>query len=351
MLPEKPTRRMYIADSGGHPPKVLSTLRLSTCAFFSCNLRFPLREFGLKYRGLGVQGIATALDPMSLFHVREAPMTAFLRFLEWLRRFFLQSPSVTNVNITNVVRAPHREGGPDSDLADPKRQNAAEKRRPVRSARQSRPQLLCILADESSSMGDPPEKARAASEGIRQLIRYCQAQRPGSSYYKILMIRFHESASVDPKCDMKPVAEIDPDSITIQGHGDSTNITDALALALKKLGPYTNDLQSHADRDEHPLPLVLLFSDGEHNEGELPQRVAQEIKRLGLDGETVVVAVAGVSVGTSRPDEGTLREIASPGCYLHVNDPDVLAQFIAEVGSSGGKADKVRQIVENMNRR
>ena len=46
---------------------------------------------------------------------------------------------------------------------------------------------------------------------------------------------------------------------------------------------------------EHPLPLVLLFSDGEHNVGSGPELVAAEIKGLNLDGEPVVIAVAGVS--------------------------------------------------------
>ena len=47
--------------------------------------------------------------------------------------------------------------------------------------------------------------------------------------------------------------------------------------------------------------------------------VAREIKGLQLDGEPVVIAVAGVSVGSEHPDEDTLREIASPECYVHID--------------------------------
>src|SRR5208283_4940130 len=94
-------------------------------------------------------------------------------------------------------------------------------------------------------------------------------------------------------------------------------------------------LQQHPERGEHPLPLVLLFSDGEHNVGSGPQAVAAEIKSLNLDGEPVVIAVAGVSVGSEHPDEKTLRAIASPECYVDIDNTQLLAAFIASVGSSG----------------
>ena len=117
---------------------------------------------------------------------------------------------------------------------------------------------------------------------------------------------------------MTPVRRIDPDRISIDGRGGQTDITAALELTLMRLKPYMQALQQHPERAEHPLPLVLLFSDGEHNIGTGPQSVAEEIKGLNLDGEPVVIAVAGVSVGKEHPDERTLREIASPECYVHI---------------------------------
>ena len=56
---------------------------------------------------------------------------------------------------------------------------------------------------------------------------------------------------------------------------------------------------------------------------------------LNLDGEPVVIAVAGVSVGNEHPDVDTLRQIASPECYVHITNAQALAAFIASVGSSG----------------
>ena len=79
----------------------------------------------------------------------------------------------------------------------------------------------------------------------------------------------------------------------------------------------------------------MLYSDGEHNVGPGPQAVAAQIKDLKLDGQPVVIVCAGVAVGDGRPDEATLREIASPECYLPVTASEMLARFLAEVGSSG----------------
>ena len=206
----------------------------------------------------------------------------------------------------------------------------------ARQTRQSRPQLVCILADNSGSMAE--EKARAATEGIREMIMECQSRGPGGpdrSYFKLLLIRFGDEAVIDPLCDMTPIRMIDPDQVEIDGRGGETDITGALELLLIRLIPYMQRLQQHPERAEHPLPLVLLFSDGEHNLGSGPQPVAAEIKSLNLDGDPVVIAVAGVSVGETRPDEKTLREIASPDCYVHITNTQSLTAFISSIGSSG----------------
>jgi uncharacterized protein YegL len=220
----------------------------------------------------------------------------------------------------------------------------------VRQARQSRPQLVCVLADNSGSMAG--EKAQAATQGIREMLMECQSRGQGGpdrSYFKLLLIRFDHEAVIDPLCDMTPVRKIDPDLVSIDGRGGQTDITAAMELALMRLGPYMQMLQQHSERAEHPLPLVLLFSDGEHNIGSGPQPVAEEIKRLNLDGEPVVIAVAGVSVGIEQPDERTLRDIASPECYVHITNARSLAAFIASVGSSGAsRAADVAKVIKRI---
>ncbi|MCX5647470.1 MAG: VWA domain-containing protein [Phycisphaerae bacterium] len=220
----------------------------------------------------------------------------------------------------------------------------------ARQARQSRPQLVCVLADNSGSMAQ--QKAQAATEGIREMIMECQSRGPGGpdrSYFKLLLIRFGEEAVIDPLCDMMPIRMIDPDCVEIDGRGGDTDITGALELALIRLRLYMQGLQRHPERAEHPLPLVLLFSDGEHNLGSGPQPVAAEIKSLNLDGDPVVIAVAGVSVGNAWPDDKTLREIASPDCYVHITNTQALAAFISSVGSSGvSRARDVAEVIKHI---
>ena len=205
-----------------------------------------------------------------------------------------------------------------------------------RQAKQSRPQLVCVVADNSGSMAG--EKAQAATTGIREMIMECQSRGPAGpdrSYFKLLLVRFDSAASVDPQCDLTPVRKIDPDQVEIRGDGGQTNITAALQVALDRLRPYMQSLQDHPERAEHPVPLVILFSDGEHNVGPGPQPAANEIRQLNVDGDAVVIASAGVSVGGGQPDENTLRAIASPECYVHISNAQVLSRFISSVGSSG----------------
>jgi uncharacterized protein YegL len=184
------------------------------------------------------------------------------------------------------------------------------------------------------------------------MIMECQARGPAGperSYFQLLLIRFDDDASIDPLCDLAPVRTIDPDGVEVAGDGGTTNITDALRLVLQRLGPYMQALEGHPERKEHPIPLVILFSDGQHNAGEPPQALAAEIKNLSLDGEPVVIAAAGVSVGEEQPDERTLREIASPECYVPITNAQALTAFISSVGSSGVSGPKaVAQVIKQM---
>ena len=120
-----------------------------------------------------------------------------------------------------------------------------------------------------------------------------------------------------------------------------TNITAAMQLAKARLVPYMKSLENHPERAVHPLPLVLLFSDGGHNVGDPPDVVANEIKSLELDRQKVVIASAGVAMSDdgSDVDEPTLKSIASQeGCYLRAQDAQMLTNFIARVGSCGASS-------------
>ena len=204
-----------------------------------------------------------------------------------------------------------------------------------RSAKQSRPQLVCVLADNSGSMRGA--KAQAATEGIREMVWECQSKGPRGperSYFQLVLIQFGCRAEL--VYDAMPVRQIDADTIEVRGNGGGTNITEALELTYQGLAPYMRNLQSHPERAEHPLPLVLLFSDGHNGHGK-PEPVADKIKALSLDGQHVTVVCAGIATEASDdPDERLLKSIAShPECYLRIETVEMLSVFLAEVGSSG----------------
>lgn len=210
----------------------------------------------------------------------------------------------------------------------------------TRQARRSRPQLVCILADNSGSMRGP--KAEAATHGIREMLMRCQSRGPRGrdrSYFRLVLIEFGDTAQVLPHCAMTPVRHIDPESISITGNGGGTNLTAALELAYDGLKRYLREgIENHADRANHPLPLLLVFSDGRNGYGK-PEAAVERLKSLQIDGERIPIAVAGVSVDTTdKLDEKLLRRLASPKCYVHISHPESLQEFLANVGSSAASS-------------
>lgn len=219
-----------------------------------------------------------------------------------------------------------------------------------RNTRQSRPQLVCVLADNSGSMAGP--KAEAATRGVREMLLQCQTtgpRGPEKSYFRFVLIRFDDQAEL--VCNYKPVREIDPKSIEIRGDGGMTNIRHALELAYDGLERYFREVVlPHAERSMHPVPLVLLFSDGHHNAGGNPEEVAQQIKDLNIDGDAVIIACAGVDTdGSDQPDERLLKAIASPECYVRVRNTRMLSDFLARAGSCAfSRAQEVAGVMKGL---
>lgn len=149
---------------------------------------------------------------------------------------------------------------------------------------------------------------------------------------------------------MTPVRMIDADSIEVLGDGGGTNMTEAMELAHEGLRRYMQEtIERHPQRAQHPLPLLLLFSDGHNTHGD-PLPAAEKIKQLQIDGDPIVIACAGVSTDDSdQPDEQLLRAIASPECYVHIDQVRTLSSFLAEVGSSGASTPReVAQVIRRL---
>jgi hypothetical protein len=107
------------------------------------------------------------------------------------------------------------------------------------------------------------EKARAATEGIREMIFECQSRGPIGSraWFDLLLVRFDSTAEVYPlpgggAVDRVPIREVDAAQIEIAGTGGRTDITAALRLVFDRLRPYVRGLRNHPQRPKHPLPLT-----------------------------------------------------------------------------------------------
>lgn len=101
-----------------------------------------------------------------------------------------------------------------------------------RSPRQSRPQLVCILTDNSDSMSG--EKARLATDAIRELILSLQTRGPRGrdrSYYQLVIIKWGAAAEICPNCNIVPVRELNPDDVVVSGDGGASDMATALELA------------------------------------------------------------------------------------------------------------------------
>lgn len=204
-----------------------------------------------------------------------------------------------------------------------------------RQARQASPQAVFIVVDNSGSMRGA--KAKAATKGIREMLMCCQSKGPHGrdrSYFKLMLIRFGDRAEVVENCNMTPVRHIDPQFVDVSGNGGGTNLTAALELTCDALIRYQDDFEARPNRADHPLPLVVLFSDGRNGYGR-PASVIEHLKSLRFDGEPVPIAVAGVALKENdKLDEELLRQLASPQCYVPISRLGALREFIANVGSS-----------------
>ena len=161
---------------------------------------------------------------------------------------------------------------------------------------------------------------------------------PGSerNYFNFTLFEFSEDATLVQPFDAMPVRHIDPDDYRLQPNGSMTNITSVLEAVRDRVKAVIETIRQHPNRKDHPLPLVILVTDGCHNSGPPPEAVAEEIKSMEVDGDHVTLAVAGVTVGNSDLDEPMMHRIASDGCYMRVEDVNKLRQFLAVVGSSSG---------------
>lgn len=209
----------------------------------------------------------------------------------------------------------------------------------TRTVKPNRQQLVVVIGDNSGSMEGP--KAKAAVVGVRQMINECQSRSGGElSLYRVLLILFGNEAKIYPNCERTPVLEIDSEEITFHGDGGGTNLRAALELAYEQISEYLAEIADHPQKNKHPLPLVILYSDG-HNGNNFgrPKAAADKLKELTYDSESILIVTAGVAINAGKqPDVKTLKAIASSyegtPLYVPIQKANSLSCLLAAAGSS-----------------
>ncbi len=176
------------------------------------------------------------------------------------------------------------------------------------------------LLDASPSMEG--QKAKEASEACSQLV--CELAKPvNKEGFSVSIIEFYGKAQIVhdsvPAVDL--VKTLEP--IVTSNSKESTNITAGLELAKQLCLKEKNDQQSNI---RWLRPVVVLFSDGDHNKGPEPGAIASELRK---HADIVTVAYG------SDANEKLLRELAtSPQHFYRCNDGADLRQFFASVGQT-----------------
>lgn len=176
-------------------------------------------------------------------------------------------------------------------------------------------QLVLLIRDGSKSMSG--EKAMEATQASQDLVAEL-ANPVNKNAFHCGVIDFDNHAKVihPPSVAADLVGRVEP--IRVNG---ITNIRHPLEAAQRVIDEH----QSEEKGQWHP-PVIVLYSDGEYNEGGDPISAADDLKRAGA----VIVTVA---YGTDA-DIDTLRAIASSPnhCYSRPTHGNELRKFMATVG-------------------
>ncbi|MBI3985812.1 MAG: VWA domain-containing protein [Lentisphaerae bacterium] len=178
-------------------------------------------------------------------------------------------------------------------------------------------QLAVLVRDKSGSMKG--QKARDASQASMDLVKVL-AEPSNKDGFFCSVVDFASSAEIIHPATkaaelVGQMSQLKPGFL-----GGCTNITDSLAKASDIVSGFTP-----VDNRKQLRPLVLLFSDGGHNEGPSPDAVAAALK---ADGDLICIAFGG------NADEEDLRKWASPNLFTRCASGADLRKFFASVGAT-----------------
>lgn len=207
-------------------------------------------------------------------------------------------------------------------------QNGNQTRRPTFKTGLHRPQwitrkakqVVVLVRDASLSMFG--EKARAAEQASRALVDELASPANKDGFF-VAVADFGEHAKLVDACT--PATDLAGRVSALEADGRRTNITAGIEQAFGVLHskPKAKDSQSEW---EFLRPVVIVFSDGGHNEGTAPTDAASRVR---TEADLVTVAFG------ADADEHLLRSLAtSPEHFYRCKDGSELRRFLAQVGAT-----------------
>jgi uncharacterized protein YegL len=192
-------------------------------------------------------------------------------------------------------------------------------RRPTWICRNVR-QNVVLVRDKSGSMSG--QKAKDASAATLNLVAEL-AQPVNKDGFQVAVVDFSKGSNVVHNLEKATTLAGKVTPLAVGLFGGSTNITAGLEDALTMVERPESPSQ---ERVSYLRPVVIVFTDGGHNEGPSPHDVANRLKQKA---DLVTVAFGGDA------DEDLMRALASTPqhCYRCSTGRDLRA-FLATVGAT-----------------
>lgn len=222
-----------------------------------------------------------------------------------------------------------------------------------RTASYWRRQLLYLLFDDSASMEG--QKAAAATEGGRDLIHTCKMKSNGDSIFDVSINWFGEHVFTRPDLLLKPVLEIDEDTIAFAGKSGGTRIKRAMQVCANHIKEYDEkNLSLNAEKERVPAPVIVLMSDGKNGDGD-PLPIAKQLTSTPLSiGIPPILITVGIEFDGGEPDVELLTAMASETesgekLYFDISSAGQLVECLAVAGSTGASTpdEVMRAVVES----
>ena len=181
-------------------------------------------------------------------------------------------------------------------------------------------QNVCLCRDASGSMNG--KKAADASAASLDLVNEL-AQPTNKDGFNVAVIGFASSSRIVHEFQKAASLDGHVKPLKLDSGGGSTNITASLDDALKLI---ENRQKQIDDEISYLRPVVILFTDGRHNQGPEPLKIATRLKQKA---DVVTVAFG------ADADVTLLGKLATTPqhCYRCANGRELRA-FLAAVGAT-----------------